>query len=353
MKRLRILATCLSAALVLAALSGCRKETPEGTPEEWLDDAQALHDQGMYYQEARENAPLGALEYYMLCLQHGRYDEPTTREIRHMIDWLSALKLVLAEGGQNKADYPEAIRAMTAFRENWPGSPNRGLALFYRALAKEYDVDYQDTAGAIEDYRQFVDECRSDEATRDSPLIPEARVRIGHCYEFNLDQPDYPDAIEVYDAVIKEYGPTNDALRQVPLQTRMCVERALYCKARILEDRLAPAAQADEALRCYAQAAEAYQRLTDPVFFGSVRFKQAQFVNYRYGCLLAEKLGRKDEGLAVLQSMADRWRESPWYGRVKFKMEQIEGKVDMSPGAGAADGGAAADDRRANPDAAP
>jgi hypothetical protein len=105
-----------------------------------------------------------------------------------------------------------------------------------------------------------------------------------------------------------------------------CIERALYLKARILEDHLAETPDAAQARKYYGDAVECYRRLTDSVFFGKARFRQAQFVHYRLGCLLAEKLGRKDEGVQVLEGMAKRWRESPWYGRVMDRLERITGR---------------------------
>ena len=155
--------------------------------------------------------------------------------------------------------------------------------------------------------------------------MPETWSRIGHCYEFDLDRPDYAKAIAVYDRLIEIYGPTNEVVGRpdTPALARMSVERALYNKARILEDHLAETDDAETARDCYARAAECYGRLTAPIFFGAARFKQAQFVHYRYGCLLAEQLGRVDDGLAVLEQMGQRWRESPWYGRVQWKMKQI------------------------------
>lgn len=310
----------LSLTLLLTAagaLPGCRKELPEGTPQDWLQDARDMEAQGLYFQEARENAPLGALEYYRLCLERGEFGAETAADIRHRIAWLSAVRLVLEPGYLGRPDYPEAIVAMTQFRQQWPDSPYRGLALFYRGLAKEYDIDAQDTAGAIADYQQFI---------RENPghsLVPEARLRIGHCWEFDLDHSDYRKAMAAYDALIAEFGPSNDALRNAPTLQRMAVERALYHKALILENRLAESADPAEAEPYYAAAAECYRRLTDPLFFGKVRFKRSQFVHFRLGVLLAEKLQRVDEGLAVLQDMANRWSQSPWKGRVGWKMEQI------------------------------
>jgi len=335
---------CLVLVLVLAAglgLEGCRRqERPEGTPEEWYQDARSMEEQGLYFKEERENAPLGALEYYQWCLAEGRFDDSITREIRHRIAWYSALKLLLTEEFMSKADYRGAIEAMTGFRDQWPDSPYRALALYYRGLAKEYDIDFQDTAGAIEDYRQFIAE------NPDHALVPEAWSRIGHCWEFNLDSADYAKAIAVYDRLIETYGPTNEVVRRpdTPELVRMCVERALYNKARILEDYLAETDDAEKARNCYARAVECYGRLTDPVFFGAARFKQAQFVHYRYGCLLAERLGKVDEGLAALEQMAQRWRESPWYGRVQWRMKQIRERTGRPAATPAAPGGDA--DRR-------
>jgi len=330
MTRSRVL--CLILVLVLAAglgPAGCRRqERLEGTPEEWYQDARSMEEQGLYFQEKRENAPLGALEYYQWCLAKGEFDEPTTREMQHRVAWYSALRLLLTEEFMSKADYQGAIEAMTRFREEWSDSPYRALALYYRGLAKEYDIDFQDTAGAIEDYRAFIAEYP------DHSLVPEAWARIGHCYEFDLDSPDYAKAIAVYDQLIATYGPTNDAMRSedTPELARMAVERALYNKARILDDRLAEADDPAAERQCYAAAAECYGRLTDPMFFGRSRFKESQFVHYRYGCLLAEQLGRADDGLAVLERMAERWRESPWYGRVQWKMKLIRERAGAPAG---------------------
>jgi tetratricopeptide (TPR) repeat protein len=316
------------AMLALIAAAACEKEQPMGTPEDWRDDAQALLNQGDYFREDREQAPLGALEYYKLCLEAGEdhFDQTELTAMRQHVQWLSALKLVLTEDAMGKADYQAAIKAMSRFRRDWPESAHYALALFYRALAKEYDLDYQNPAGAIEDYRQFIRE------NPDHSLVPEARVRIGHCYEFDIDAPDYQKAVEEYDHVIHTYGPeverseghadTVDKVDVLPMV--MAVERALYNKARILEDHVAPAAGPEKAKADYATAAECYRRLMHPRFFGTVRFKQSQFVHFRYGVLLAEQLGRTQEGIEVLKDMEKRWPESPWYGSVRWKREQIE-----------------------------
>lgn len=334
--RLNVSCVLLMALFLVAPLAGCGDDRPDGTPASWLEDAATLEKQGDLFQEDREGAPLGALEYYQACLDYGDgKDVPADRrrDIRHRLQWLSALKMMMTEGYTGAPDYRGAIDAMTRFRAAWPESPYRALALFYRGLAREYDIDYQDTAGAIADYRLFL------KAYPDHPLVPEVWLRIGHCHEFNLNAPDYLKAIEAYDRVIEAYEPevlrlglSADNERQVArLPLVMAVERALYYKARILDDRLAPKATGNEARRLWQAAAECYGRLmarlpdgkTDR-YFGRRRFKQQQFVHYRRGVLLAEKLGRVDEGLAVLRAMGDRWRESPWYGKVKWKCEQIE-----------------------------
>jgi len=330
MLRHRHIPTLLLALLAAALAAGCKKELPKGSPAAWLEDATALEEQGDYFQEDREQAPLGALEYYRLCLEAapGTFNEERMTQIRQRVQWLSALKLVLTEDFMGKCDYQGAIAAMTQFLKDWPDSPYSRLALFYRGLAREYDVDYQDTAGAIADYQAFL------ENNPDDPLAPEVRVRIGHCYEFDLDKPDYDKAIETYDDTIAKYGPkveelnvrADDVTDVEHLPELMAVERALYNKARILEDHLAQT-RTDQPRDCYEQAAECYHRLMDERFFGTIRFKQSQFVYFRYAVLLAEKLDRPQEGIDVLKTMEKRWPESPMYGRAKWKREQIEKTV--------------------------
>ncbi len=314
---------CLG-SLVLVVLAGCRDSSAEeGRPADWLSEARALEAQGRYFREKRAGAPRGALEYYERCLKAKRTVSPDPLgefpldDLRRKVDWLRALRLVMREEDASKADYRGAIRALTEFRRRWPESPRHAEALFFRALAREYDMDYQDIDGAVADYRLLLQEAP------ESPLVPEVMLRIGHCHEFNLDAPDYEAALEAYDKLIERFGPSNETLRKAPTLTRMAVERALYYKARILEDRMAPGAEGSGARRGYAAAAACYRRLTDPMFFSDMRFKQSQFVHFRLGCILAERLGRVDEGLEVLEAMARRWRESPWYGRVKAKIEAI------------------------------
>lgn len=326
----------LAALLLAASLVGCGDDRPDGTPASWLEDAATLEKQGDLFQEDREGAPLGALEYYQACLDHaGEEDFPADRQrdIRHRIQWLSALKMMMTEGYGGVPDYRGAIEAMTRFRAAWPESEYRALALFYRALAREYDIDYQDIAGAIVDYRLFLKEYAN------HPLVPEVWLRIAHCHEFNLDAPDYLKALEAYDRVIDTYEPEVQRLglsadnkgQVADLSKLMAVERALLNSARILDDRLAPKATGDEARQMWQTAADYYGRLMAKLpdgktdrYFGRRRFKQQQFVHYRRGVLLAEKLGRVDDGLVVLKAMGERWRESPWYGKVKWKCEQIE-----------------------------
>jgi Tetratricopeptide repeat len=326
----------LMALLLAASLAGCGDEQPDGTPASWLEDAAMLEKQSDLFQEDREGAPLGAMEYYQAWLDHANREElpaDRKRDIEHRLQWLSALKMMMTEGYGGATDYRGAIEAMTRFRETWPKSEHRALALFYRGLAREYDIDYQDTAGAIVDYRSFLKEFP------EHTLVPEVRLRIAHCHEFNLDAPDYPMALEAYKHVIVAYesevkrlGLSADNKGQVAdLSKLMAVERALLNSARILDDRLAPKATGDEARQMWQTAADYYGRLMAKLpdgktdrYFGGRRFKQQQFVHYRRGVLLAEKLGHVDEGLAVLKAMGERWRESPWYGKVKWKCEQIE-----------------------------
>jgi len=326
----RHMPTLLLALLAAALAAGCKKEVPKGTPAAWLEDATALEEQGDYFQEDREQAPLGALEYYRLCLEAGgdAFTEDQMTQIRQRVQWLAALKLVLTEDFMGKCDYQTAIAAMTKFMKDWPKSPYSRLALFYRALAREYDVDYQNAPGAIADYDAFLKQYPDD------ALVPEVRVRIGHCYEFDLDEPDYTKAIETYSGIIEDYGPkveeldvrADDVADVEHLPILMAVERALYNKARILEDHLART-RPDEARDCYARAAECYHRLMDGRFFGTIRFKQSQFVHFRYAVLLAEQLDRPRESIDVLKTMEERWPESPMYGRAKWKREQIEKAV--------------------------
>jgi len=315
--------------ILVAALAGCSRDMPEGEPQDWYEEAQALESENGFYQEDREGAPLGALEYYQACLDSGRFDEATTAHIRERAQWMAALKLVTAEDSLGKCDYPAAIEAMTAFRRDWPNSPDAPLALFYRGLAKEYDLDLQDTAGAIADYRQFIQE------NPGHSLVSEAWIRIAHCQEFNLDHPDYAAAVKTYDQILSLYqaevvrrdvrADSNDA-RVADLPMLLAVERALYNKALLLENHLAVEAGADEARRreCYEQAVACYRELLHERYFGQTRFKQTQFVMFRLGVVLAENLGRVDEGVAVLKDMEKRWPESPWYGRVLWKRQQIE-----------------------------
>ena len=316
-------------ATLLAALVGCRRDTPDGSPEDWYEEARALESQNSFYQESREGAPLGALEYYQFCLDAGGFDQARTAEIRERVQWLAAFKLVTTEEALGKSDYQGAIEAMTAFRRDWPTSPEAPLALFYRGLSKEYDIDHQDIAGAIADYRQFIKD------TPSHSLVPEAWIRIGHSYEFNLDQADRARAIETYDHIIATYKGEVERLgvradseddRVAHLPMLLAVERALYNKALLLENYLAEQAGGDavRVRQCYEQAAECYRELMNDRYFGKVRFKQAQFVMFRYGVVLAEKLGRTEEGVRVLKDMEKRWPESPWYGRVLWKRQQIE-----------------------------
>jgi len=312
------------ASLALAAIalgfSGCGKsEKPDGTPRDWLDEARRLEERGAWFQEHRPGAPLGALEHYRLCLEA----EPAAanrEEIQEKVDWFEALRLVMEDAGRGKADYAAAIQAMTAFRQQHPRSPEYAMALFYRALAKEYDTDRPDLAGAIDDYRLFVKENPGHD------LVPEVYIRIGHCYCFDLDKPDYDKAVAVYDELIQAYGPTDEAVAKAPAIVRLAVERALYNKAQILDSRGTQGLSADAARPFYERAAQCYERLTHNVFFDQARFRKFQFVHYRLGCILAENLGRKKEGLAVLCHMTARWRESPWYGRVIAKLETLTGE---------------------------
>lgn len=313
----RTILLVLLAAVAAMLAPGCADEAPEGSIAEWLDDARALESQGQFFRDDRENAPPGALEFYQLCLASDDLPEDVRREVRYKVDWFSALRLMLTGGSLGKPDYPAAIAAMTEFRKAWPDSADAPLALFYRGLAREYDVDFQNTAGAAADYTSFA------EQYPDHRLVPEAMFRIGHAREFDLDSPDRQAAIEAYDALITRFGPTNEALRDAPTLTRMAVERALYHKALLLEMHLAQTDDAAGRRSAFERAAACYRRLADPLFFGQVRFKQAQFVHWRLGCILADRLGRTDEGLDVLRDMADRWRESPWRGRVEWKIDQI------------------------------
>ena len=155
------------------------------------------------------------------------------------------------------------------------------------------------------------------------------------CQEFNLDHPDYAAAVKTYDQILSLYqaevvrrdvrADSNDA-RVADLPMLLAVERALYNKALLLENHLAVEAGADEARRreCYEQAVACYRELLHERYFGQTRFKQTQFVMFRLGVVLAENLGRVDEGVAVLKDMEKRWPESPWYGRVLWKRQQIE-----------------------------
>lgn len=327
MTRIAVIILC-----IVSSLAGCRRDTPDGTAEDWYEEARALEAENSFYQESREGAPLGALEYYQFCLQAGGFDQARTTEIRQRVQWLAAFKLVTTEESLGKSDYPAAIAAMTAYRSQWPTSPEAPLALFYRGLAKEYDLDRQDAPGAIADYRQFIQE------SPDHWLVPEAWIRIAHSYEFDLDRPDYARAAEIYDQILATYrgevervGVRADSEddRVAYLPKLLTVERALYNKALLLENHLAvEAAQApagaDRVRQCYEQAAECYRELMHERYFGRVRFKQAQFVMFRYGVVLAENLGRVEDGVRVLKDMEKRWPESPWYGRVLWKRQQIE-----------------------------
>jgi TolA-binding protein len=315
--------------VLLAVLAGCSGDAPEGEPQDWYDEARALESENGFYQEDREGAPLGALEYYQACLDSGHFEGDTVAHIRERAQWMAALKLVTAEDSLGKCDYPAAIEAMTAFRRDWPKSPDAPLALFYRGLAKEYDLDRQDTAGAMADYRQFLEEYPS------HSLATEAWIRIAHCQEFNLDRPDYAAAVKTYDHILATYQAEvvrrgvqadSDDASVTDLPMLLAVERALYNKALILENHLALEAGADETRRrqCYEQAVACYRELLHERYFGQTRFKQTQFVMFRLGVVLAENLGRVDEGVAVLKEMEKRWPESPWYGRVLWKRQQIE-----------------------------
>jgi len=316
--------------VVLGAVGlGCKSETAEeGTPEDWLADARQSEGEGAYYQEARENAPPGALEYYQKYLDALGDQAPDRDELVEKVLWLGIVKLMTADHFQGKADYPRAIEALAVFRREYPQSQNHAMALLFMGLATEYDIDDPDMAGAVDYYRQFI---------KENPghyMIPEVYIRIGHCWEFDLRSPENPggprfqEAIEVYDKVVAQFGVDGTAVRAAPLVTRLAVEQALYNKARILESRLVAGAEGEKAREYYSQAAECYRRLMDPVFYDQARFKKFQFVNFRLGCLLAENLGRKAEGRKVLEEMAERWKESPWYGRIKAKIEQIDKRSD-------------------------
>ena len=311
-----------------AACFGCAEIAEEGTPEDWLADARQSEHEGAYYQEDRENAPLGALEYYQKYLDALGDAAPNRDELVEKVRWLGIVKLMTADHFQGKADYPRATEALEAFRREYPQSENYAMALFFLGLATEYDIDDPDMAGAIDYYQQFI---------KENPghyMVPEVYIRIGHCCEFDLRSPENPggprfqEAIEVYDKVVAQFGGDGAAVRAAPLVTRLAVEQALYNKARILESRLVAGAEDEKARAYYSQAAECYRRLMDPAFYDQARFKKFQFVNFRLGCLLAENLGRKAEGRQVLQEMADRWKESPWYGRIKAKIEEIDKRPD-------------------------
>ena len=331
------IAILLALLLALGAFGlGCKSEAAdEGTPEDWLADARQSEREGAYYQEDRENAPLGALEYYQKYLDALGDAAPDRDQLVEKVRWLSIIKLMTADHFQGKADYPRAIEALAVFRREYPQSENYAMALFFLGLATEYDIDNPDMAAAIDYYQQFI------KANPGHYMVPEVYIRIGHCCEFDLRSPENPggpkfqEAIEVYDKVVAQFGGDGAAVRAAPLVTRLAVEQALYNKARILESRLVAGAEDEKARAYYSQAAECYRRLTDPVFFGmdpafydQARFKKFQFVNFRLGCLLAENLDRKAEGRQVLQEMADRWKESPWYGRIKAKIEEIDKRPD-------------------------
>ena len=158
--------------------------------------------------------------------------------------------------------------------------------------------------------------------------------------EFDLRGPENPggpklqEAVDTYTALIEQFGPTDEAVAAAPLMTRLAVEQAIYNKATILDLHLAAKAEGHEAAVLYGQAAECYRRLTGPVFFDQVRFTKFQFVTFRLGTLLAEKLGRPEEGKRVLRGMADRWSDSPWFGRVKAKIEEIDRRAAESGATG-------------------
>jgi hypothetical protein len=111
----------------------------------------------------------------------------------------------------------------------------------------------------------------------------------------------------------------------------MAVERALFNQARLLDNYVATRTDAARDRPAFAQAAACYERLTHQVFYDSARFKHFQFIQYRLGCILAEELGRKEEGAKVLWAMTRRWRESPMYGTVVARLEKIEGRT-IQPG---------------------
>ncbi|HOI54547.1 MAG TPA: outer membrane protein assembly factor BamD [Phycisphaerae bacterium] len=336
MSALRHIVAMLAAGLFAVAMAaGCARDAAdEGTPEDWLEDGRHSEREGAYYQEQRENAPLGALEYYEKYLDAVGERAEEREQLVRKVQWLRIVKLMSADHFQGKADYAAATRALEEFRRAYPDDDRAAMALFLLAVAKESDVDQPAMAEAIVLYRRFI----ADYPGHD--LVPEAWLRIGHCYEFDLRGPENPggpklqEAVNTYTTLIEQFGPTDDAVAAAPLMTRLAVEQAIYNKATILDLHLAAKAEGPEAAALYSQAAECYRRLTGPVFFDQVRFTKFQFVTFRLGTLLAEKLGRPEEGKRVLRGMADRWSDSPWFGRVKAKIEEIDGRTAESGATG-------------------
>jgi outer membrane protein assembly factor BamD (BamD/ComL family) len=321
-----LLLVLVAGLLTAVVLVGCAGDpADEGTPEDWLQDARHSEREGAYYQEQRENAPLGALEYYEKCLGAMGEQTPGRDEMVRNVRWLRIVKLMSADHFQGKANYPAAVEALVDFRRDYPDDDHAPMALFLLALAKESDIDRPALAEAIVLYRQFI----ADYPEHD--MAPEAWLRIGHCYEFDLRCPENPDgpkfreAVDTYTQLIEQFGPTDEAVEAAPLLVRLAVEQAIYNKAMVLDLHLAArTTDAAEAKALYGEAAACYRRLTGPVFFDQVRFKKFQYVTFRLGTLLAEKLGQPEEGKQVLRGMAERWSESPWFGRVKAKIEQID-----------------------------
>ena len=154
----------------------------------------------------------------------------------------------------------------------------------------------------------------------------------------------------------ERFGPTDAAYAAAGDMAQMAVERSLFNRARLQERMGDDAADRTQARRHYEGAVADYRRLAagapghdgkdGDVFFDAARFTRYQYVYFRLGSLLADELSRRDEGVEILRNMQRRWPDSPWFGRVEAKVDDI---MLRHPSPTTLAGGAAADDETASP----
>ncbi len=337
-RKLSNIRSLLPAVLLLTmaiVAGGCSDESALPPASDLIEEGSRLEQDGVYYQVGSRSGALEAYSQALEQLQAQGGSQEQIEELKIKVDWLNALRFMTEEKFLQKADYPAAIASLTAFSERYPDHPDALLAIFFRGVAHMYDVDFQNPEQAIADFETFIDRAGN------HPMVAEAMYQIGHVREFSLAKPDYSGAIEAYSRAIETFGPTDEKYSAAPDVVKMAVERSLFNRARLLE-KLGDVAEAPELARSFFQRATSdYRRLVagappahgrpDDVFFESARFPRYQYVYYRLGSVLADELGRKEEGIAVLRNMQKRWPDSPWFGRVEAKVEYILGQSPTAP----------------------